>query len=192
MTAGKKIFNYILKFIIIIVAFCILLCGLMLSSCSKTQKIDDVTQFEEAINEVYGASTHIPCIEELGEYESVEILTKETKYCLWIINSITLKVKYDTANFEKALNDIELKYAFLKETKEELYDYFAIIDGYEIQVVDKTEKMQTDYSYHYPKCFLMIGVNRQEQTIVYLYHYDIDLDTIKDLDDFINKYYVFE
>lgn len=192
MINGKTTLKFLLKIIITIVIFFSLFYILILSSCSKTEKFNDVNQIEEKIREVRGAETHIPNDDELGEYESIELLLKETKYSLWTIDSLTLKVKYDASEFNKAINGIDLRYSFLKEAKEDLLDYNAIIDGYEIQIVEKIEKMQSDYSYDYPKCFMMIGVNKQEQTIVYLYHYDIDLDSIDDLDDFIDKYYILE
>lgn len=165
---------------------------LLLTSCSKTKRYNDITKFEELTNEVYGANYQIPSVDELGQYESIALFYNETKQIFWVIDSLTLKVTYNTVEFEKALNNIDLKYSFLKETKEYLLDYYAIIDGYEIQVVNKNEKMQDDYSYNYPKCFLMIGINKKEQTIVFLYHYDSDVDCIKDLDNFINKYYILE
>lgn len=192
MTTGRKIFKFIFKFIIIVIVIYILIYALMLTSCSKTKRYDDVTKFAEITNEVNGAHSHIPELNELGEYESVNLFHNETKQGLWIIDSLTLKVRYDAVKFEKVLNDINSKYFFLKEKKEDLFDCYAIVDGYEIQVVDKSEKMQDDYSYDYPKCFMMIGVNRQERTIVYLYHYDSDLDYIDDLDKFIDKYYILD
>ena len=36
---------------------------------------------------------------------------------------------------------------------------------------------------------MMIGINKEKHSIVYMYHYDIDLDEIKDLDAFVKKYY---
>lgn len=185
----KKIFNFILKFIII---FCILFYLLMLTSCSRTKRYDDVTKFKDIINKVNGADYQIPSIDELGEYESIALFYKDSKQFVWTINTLTLKVKYNSDEFENALNNIDLNYSFLKQTKDNLFDYTALIDGYEIQVVDKPESMTINYHYHYPKCFLMIGVNKQECTIVYLYHYDLDLDRIKDLDNYIEKYYVLE
>ena len=44
------------------------------------------------LREVCGAETHIPNDDELGEYESIELLLKETKYSLWTIDSLTLTV----------------------------------------------------------------------------------------------------
>ena len=91
----------------------------MLTSYSKTKRYDDVTKFAEITNEVYGAHSHIPELNELGEYESVNLFHNETKQGLWIIDSLTLKVRYDAVKFENVLNDINLKYFFLKETKED-------------------------------------------------------------------------
>lgn len=161
----------------------------MLGSCSRVKKFDDVERFEEAVNGVRGASTNFPDVDELGKYESIKLSTKKTKYILWEMNSLTLTVEYDSVEFENALNSIDSKYSFLKETKKELLDCTATISGYDIQVVDKAEKIQDGYYYYYPKCFMMVGVNTQAKKIVYLYHYDLDLDYIKDLDDFIDKYY---
>lgn len=192
MTAGKKYLKFVLKFIIIGLIIYISFYALMLIPFTKTKGYDDITKLDTVTNEVNGASLHIPQYDELGEYKSVNIFHKETKQFIWKIDSLTLKVRYDTDGFENALNNININYSFLKEPKEDMLDYYATIDGYEIQVVDKTEMMQADHSYDYPKCFMMIGVNRQEQTIVYLYHYDFDLDSIDDLDNYIKKYYILE
>ena len=117
MINGKTTLKFLLKILIIIVIFFSLFYILILSSCSKTEKFNDVNQIEEKIREVCGAETHIPNDDELGEYESIELLLKETKYSLWTIDSLTLKVKYDASEFNKAINNLYLRYSFLKEAK---------------------------------------------------------------------------
>jgi hypothetical protein len=192
MTIGKRIFKVLCKIVGVIIVLYTLFYVLLLLSCTNTEKYDEIESFPELINAVKGAENNIPNIEELGDYESVELHHKSTEYLLWQIETLTLNVRYETEKFESALDQINLKYTFLTESKEDLLDCDAEIDGYQVKVVDKTEKMQYGYSYDYPKCFMMIGINEHERKIVYLYHYDIDLDLIKDLDDFIKKYYVFE
>ena len=189
MTIGKKIIKISLRVLIIVIAFYILYYVLMLSSCSETEDFDNEADFEAKISEVDGASYHIPDTEKLGEYESITLKNKKTKYVLWSINTLSLTVKYNKENFEKEISSINSNYSFINEEKEGLYDYSASLNGYEIRIVEKDEKFKDDYCYYYPKYFLMIGINEEKQSIVYLYHYDIDLDKIDDLDDFIKKYY---
>ena len=192
MTVIKKALKVVLIIIVAIVSFYVLFYMSILGSLSSVKRYDDVKDFEDVIDDVHSANNHIPNVEQLGDYESVELAYKETKYLLWKVDALTLTVRYGKVEFEEALKQIDLNYSFLKETKEYLLDYCAIIDGYEIKVVNKTERMDDDYSYCYPKCFMMIAFNQKEKSIVYMYHYDIDLDEIKDLDEFIEKYYALE
>ena len=189
MITGKKILKFTIRTVLIIVAIYTLFYILMIVSCSKVKKYEDATDIKEAIRKVSGAYTHIPDTEELGTFESIKLYHKETKYALWKIESLTLMVKYDATEFENALNQINLKYAFLEGSRENLFEHRANIKGYTIQIV---EKMQADEFYNYPKCFLMIGTNAEDRSIIYMYHYDSELDCIKDLEDFIDKYYTFK
>ena len=38
---------------------------------------------------------------------------------------------------------------------------------------------------------MMIGINKKTQTISYMFHYDFELDEIKELDVFIKRFYSF-
>ena len=43
----------------------------------------------------------------------------------------------------------------------------------------------------YPKCSLIIGINRIENKIAYLYYWDIEIQEMDDLDKFIEEKFVF-
>ena len=189
MIIAKKCLKASLKILLIVSVLFALFCTSMLSSCSQTETSYNASDFETIINEVSGANNHLPSTEQLGTYESVFLNSKRTNYALWVINALSLHVEYNEENFEKEVAQIKAIYSFVNEEKEGLRDYSAFIYGYEILIVDKAERLESDYSYYYPKCFMMIGINKEKHSIVYMYHYDIDLDEIKDLDAFVKKYY---
>ena len=189
MTIGKKVFRIALVLVLGIVVFYFLFYLLMLSSCYQMQRYTDANDFQAVIQEVHGADGHIPSTEELGNYMSVELCHKETTYILSKTNTLTLKATYTAAEFEKALDQMDAELSFVSQPKEGLSDYDAVINGYEIRIVSKPEGMGNGYFYDYPKCFIMIGVNKETCSLVYMYHYDSELDKIDDLDAFVKKHY---
>lgn len=189
MIIGKKAFRIVIMLVLGIVVFYFLFYLVMLSSCYQMQRYTDANDFQAVIQKVHGADGHMPSTEELGNYTSVELCHKETKYVFSKTNSLTLKATYTAVEFEKEFDRINAEFSFVNKAKEGLPDYSAVINGYEIRIVSKSESMGNGYFYDYPKCFIMIGVNKEACSIVYMYHYDSELDKIKDLDAFVKKHY---
>ena len=180
----------LLKILSIVLVLYVLFYALILVSCSETDQFVDEAEFEEKILTVPGAKDHLPVLESLGDYKTVTFNTKTTKYVLWNTRALSMVVEYDDNCFEAEVEIVDRTYSFVDEKKEGLLDYSASVKGYEIRVVEKVEDMTDDYLYYYPKCFMMIGINKETNSIVYLFHYDIDLDEIKDLDKFIKRHYL--
>ena len=188
MIIGKKLVKNLLKILLVIVVFYIVFYTLMLSSCSETNHSSSEADYETMINEVRGASDHMPDIEKLGAYQNISINRKTTRYLLWGIDTVSVSVYYSENDFTEEIKKISESYSFVNENSEHLHDISATIDTCTVKIVDKEEK---PYSNYYPKCFMMIGTNYERRSITYMYHYDIDLDEIDNLDSFIEKYYLF-
>ena len=188
MIIGKKLVKNLLKILLVIVVFYIVFYTLMLSSCSETNHSSSEADYETMINEVRGASDHMPDIEKLGAYQNISINRKTTRYLLWGIDTISVSVYYSENDFTEEIKKISESYSFVNENSEHLHDISATIDTCTVKIVDKEQKT---YSNYYPKCFMMIGTNYERKSITYMYHYDIDLDEIDNLDSFIEKYYLF-
>ena len=60
----------------ILLAFCFILCGCLLVSCSEENQTTSENDYELYMSEVRYSSQHMPDIEELGNYEDIVIKTK--------------------------------------------------------------------------------------------------------------------
>ena len=163
---------------------------LSLLSCSERRNSTDERDYTGYIAEVSYAEGNMPSLESLGEYESISASRKTTKHILWSdTDTVALTVKYDDETFSEAKERLYSEYSLLTSEREYLSDIEASVNGFDIRIVDKEEDLMEKYGYYYPKCFLMVGANDSTQSIVYLFHYDLDLDKIDDLDEFIATYY---
>ena len=175
----------------ILLAFCFVLCGCLLVSCSEENQTTSENDYELYMSEVRYSSQHMPDIEELGNYEDIVIKTKTTTHGLaWNVDTISLMVTYCEETFETELQRVMAEYQFVSGVEGKLYDFEADVKGNDIRVVKKQQGYSDEYTYGYPEAFMMIGINEEKNSIVYMFHYDIDLDEINDLDSFIQKYYM--
>lgn len=176
------------KKLFLIFVLCI---SLFLSSCSHQSSSCVETDYNIFLNEVPYSNNHMPYLHELGNYESISITSKTTNNFLWADTyTISLIVEYDETSFINVKKGILEQYTFLEDPNNRLLDCEAESNGFNIKVVEKEEFLTGDAAYYYPKYFLMIGINDGTNQIAYLFHHDFDLDTIKNLDQFIETYYV--
>ena len=193
MTNGKKLLKIALIVLCAVAVFYIIFYLSILSATSETKSSDNVNEYAELLNSVKGSNVHMPDVEELGDYQKICINVKRTEnFMRWKIDTISVQVAYDKTNFDKEINELQAAYVFLSENKQTVQDISATVKGYDIKIVEKEEMIEGEYCYYYPKCFMMIGIDEQHNTIIYMYHYDIDLDEIKNLDKFVEKYFSFE
>lgn len=143
-------------------------------------------EYVECIKSVKNAQHHMPKIYELGDYEKILIRTEENFSLLFEVQTVSVVLHYDKNTYTKEKQKVLEKYSFLSETKNSLPDLEANVNGYNIKVVNKNTSNESFYSY--PKFFLMIGFNEDEKSIVYMFNYDFDLDSISNLDKYIKKY----
>ena len=120
----------LLKILSIVLVLYVLFYALILVSCSETDQFVDEAEFEEKILTVPGAKDHLPVLESLGDYKTVTLNTKTTKYVLWNTRALSMVVEYDDNFFEAEVENVDRTYSFVDEKKEGLLDYSASVKGY--------------------------------------------------------------
>lgn len=165
---------------------------LVLSSCKKSDYSENISDYEAFVNQVNYAKDHMPSLSEFNEIDHFSITRNTKQYLFWKVESVSLELRFTQKAYQENLKMIENKYHFLTEVKKGLNDYEAQIDGYYIRIVDIGNQGHENNSYHFPKCFMMIGVNVETNSVIYLFHNDPDLDEIKDLDKYIQQVYHIE
>ena len=180
------------RYLLLVSVLLLLSSVLMLASCSKENKTQSEKDYNSFLAAVTSADKHMPILENLGDYEEIDIKTRSTDFLVYHIDTVVLKVKYDEQTFLDEIERIEAEYSFVSSPKEGLYQFQTVVDEFEIRVVEKEEMMEEGaFLYDYPKCFMMIGINKKTQTISYMFHYDFELDEVKELDVFIKRFYSF-
>lgn len=175
----------------------LLCCCFCFSSCSKRYSSSNEKDYEKYISEVADAELYMPKLDELGNYESF-IVGRRTSNDIFIdtTETISLIVRYFEDDFDIVVNQIEHKYEFISSSLDNYPDYEAEVDNYYFRV-DRNSLCEmvsypSDEIVLYPKCSLIVGVNRAENTIAYLYYWDIEMNEMSNLDKFIEEKFVLE
>lgn len=176
---------------ILIIGLLLIIGVIYINTSSYDQKTDNPLEYEEYLEKVDYSKYHMPQLDSLNDYQNIMIYYKHDEL-ISTIDTIVLKVVYDKEVFVEELENINNNYTFLSNTSNELEDIEADVNGYQIKVVKKDIGYSGEEYYLYPKAFLMIGVNYENNSIIYLFNSDTSLDVISDLDKHVNDYYLFE
>lgn len=182
-----KVLKLSLRIELLILFLSVIFWVISLASCSNSNNSNDEKDYVFYVNEVNGGYLNMPKIDEVGNFNNLSINRKSTIIFIWNIETVSLVLNYTEENFKEEIKKIYLKYNFVDETKENLTDFSASVDGYDINIVETEEFFE---EYYCPKSFLMIGINENTNSILYMYYYDIDLDKIDNLDEFIKDYFI--
>ena len=166
-----------------------------LCSCSNKYESTSERDYEAFISEVRDAEQHMPRINDLGNYNSFSIIRRcPGDIFIDTTDSITVIVQYDEQNFIKSRDLIDINYQFVKRGKDYVLDTEATSKGFRLRVVDDPRfygNRADGYKPFNANKLLIIGINEEDFKIAYLYHWDHSIDSIEDLDGFIeNKYYL--
>lgn len=172
----------------------LILCAcLLLPSCSQEEYLStNEDDYRIYVQEVYQAELHMPSLKELGEYKEI-CITRRLPQGVFAktTSSIALIVQYEASEFYKALDYVYSQYIFLSCANDQIWDIEAQLNYYNFYIVSKPTSNEWNKSYYnYPHAFMMIGVDKNEFKIAYLFHYDSELDRIKNLDEFICDSYL--
>ncbi len=159
---------------------------LITTGCSKTT--NNIDEYLNTNTDIDIASSYVmPKLETLAEYEGISYNLVEQSLIVFESQSIALKVKYTKNAYENEKDTLVNQYEFLDSkvlsdfdnSKYYIPEYEFSISEYDFKVVD----ISSDPNTQYPKSFGMIGTSDSQNSIVYLYYYDLDLDYIDSTDD---------
>lgn len=148
-------------------------------------------RYDHYLQKIPGSELFMPILDELGEYEDIDVRFKHTEMLFFYANSIALYVAYDESQYEMRKTALFEHYTLLSEPVIWGDSYLipeieTIVNGYHVYVVDNTEGYDGYCAYKdycFPKKFGMIGFNDDTYELVYLFFYDFDLDLISLVED---------
>lgn len=171
-------------------------CCLCFSSCSREYSSTKEEDYISYLGEVADAELYMPKLEELGDYDSI-LLTRKTRNDNFFdtTESIALIVQYSPDGFETFIGNINEKYDFINSQMDNYKDFEAEVEGYHFKVDSNSLlemiKYPSNEKEFYPSCSLLVGINRLENKIAYLYYWDIEIHEMNNLDKFIEEKFVF-
>ena len=148
----------------------------------------DINEYEKYVEEVSYASKFMPNLNDLGVYEDAKFgyrLSMYSSFLGFYSDGISLFVTYGD-NYTETKENVLNSYEFLNEN--EMVDESGDIQfpltsfdykGYTFQIVPY-RNYWTNSSSSTCKSFMMIGYNDANNTILYLYFYDFDIDYLYD------------
>lgn len=136
-------------------------------------------------------SHFLPTLSEVGDTEDMTYYLYEEICLIFAWDADVLVCEYSEAEYIEQKAKIEEKYVFEDEVDVSYNDYdpyvcypYAEIDGFLFRRLENSAEDGGEY-YYYPKYVYLIGTNDETREIVYIDFYDIDLDYISSLDEFI-------
>ena len=175
----------------------LLCCCFCLLSCSKRYSSSYEEDYKKYISEVVDAESYMPQLDELGGYKSF-LVGRRTNSDIFIdtTETISLIVHYCEEDFDFVVSQLEYKYEFISSSLENYLDYEAEVNNYYFRVDSNSLCEMVSYPsseiVFYPKRSLIIGINRIENKIAYLYYWDIEIQEMDNLDKFIEDKFVLE
>ena len=182
----KKAF---LIFVNILIASAIIFGGFYSLLFGSYERIEtDISKYSENLQGIGSAERMMPSLESLGDYVSLEYTYKVHCYSTFVgffSDGYELCVTYDESQYETKKAEVLSSYDFLQEPViAEDGDYLIPLTelhykGFTLKIVPD----ETQFTYCPCKSFMMVGYNDATNQIVYLYHYDFDIDYIATADE---------
>ena len=125
-------------------------------------------------------SEFMPDLAELGKPSHIEYYRLFSHFLIFSCEADGLICSYSQEDYEIQKARLDTTYIFQKEKTGDNFDPMVDIDGYQFRMLSVEE-----YDLCYPKNVVLIGYSDNTKEIIYLEFYDIDLDYITSLKDFI-------
>lgn len=175
--------------IVVCILLCLIVCVSVFGVGFKTKNGDKYAKYLETSAD---AEDWMPSLDEVGDYKGIMITRK--RIANGLINSthsVALMLEYSSEAFEAECERLNDEYKFISNGYECIEDYVAEVDGYEFRIVEGSLCTTTSTlgSRSWPKSCFLIGINHEQSKIAYLYHWDIELEEIEDLDAFVKRRY---
>lgn len=122
----------------------------------------------------------LPDLTELGKPTHMEYYRLFSYYFIFSCEADGLICSYNQEDYAIQKAKLDTTYIFQAEKTEDNFDPMVEIDGYQFRMLSSKE-----YDLYYPKKMILVGCSDDTNEIVYLEFYDIDLDYITSLKDFI-------
>lgn len=160
---------------------------LSLSSCTRRkQKTTDEAEYENYLSKVEYSEDYMPSMAWCGNYSSATATYKHEYLIFFDVYTVGLFLSYNEYEYNSQKNAILSDYKFFSVGDESLdSDCDATIEDYNIQLV------KDEYEYSTMKMGLLIGLDDTNYKICYLFYYDFDLDSLDDLDSYIEDFFYF-
>ncbi len=174
-----------MKKISLLLALCIM-ATFLLTACSEKFVSSEEIDYSEYIEKVAGAGSFMPTLDQVGNYSSFKATYKHSRTALmYELDTVGLFLTYDDADdFAEAVENLSYEHLFYEgHPDEEKTDHLAKVKGYDIKMVKEEYELEV-----YKSAFL-IGVNEEKQKICYLFYYDFDMDSLSDLDSYIDEHF---
>lgn len=121
----------------------------------------------------------MPSLVDMGNYTNISYYNYQSHFILGSPSANTVVIKYNEEEYEKEKQELLLKYVFQTDPIRNT-EPSATIDEYEFKMLSPDE-----YCNYYPKHVRFIATNDQAYEIIHIDFYDVELDYIESVEDFI-------
>lgn len=146
----------------------------------KHYKSDEAVQ---QYSSVKSESNMMPELSELGNTTDIEHYNVFSAFYIFSTETDYLICRYTQEEYEIQKTRLDTAYTFQTETITDDYsncEPMIEIDGYQFRMLSNEA-----YDLYFPKNIVLIGCSDEAREIVYLEFYDLDLDFVYSLKDFI-------
>ena len=145
----------------------------------RYEEDEAVQQYSNSVSE----SKLMPEISELGNPEKIEYYNLFSAFVIFTYETDGLICTYTQEEYAIQKARLDTTYSFQTEKTADDILPAVEIDGYQFWLLSNNE-----YDLYYPKEVVLVGYSDDANEIVYIEFYDIDLDYITSLEEFIEDY----
>lgn len=172
---GKSVLSILLVIVLSIISFVFVVFG--------TFKELHSYNGDKAVNEyssiIFYESEAMPNLNETGDYEEIRLFNYKSYYLLGNSVANTVVLKYDKDKYDAEKQRIADTYIFQEESIRNTIPN-SLIDDYYFKMLSIQ-----DYCDYYPKHVRFVATNDKTNEIVHINFYDVELDYIESVEDFI-------
>lgn len=183
-----------IKVLLIVILICSVMIGgfFWLLAGNYVRVKTDIDKYETDLQQVSNAAAFMPKLDALSGYTNIKYTYQNRCYSTlagFYSDAFALFVTYDQNQYQTAKRAILSEYTFLEEPVMGSTGAYELpvtefeYEGYHFKIVPDKEYLD----YCACKSFMMIGVNDETSSIVYMYYYDFDIDYIAEVGDHLEE-----
>ena len=155
---------------------------------NRTKTDNDINNFHSLFFHEQALQV-IPEPANLPEHLSIFYQHQYYRVLFWPKDTVTLIVEYDEIGFEREKAKLDERTYLDRAIHERMPQYEFRINSFDFRILNDLREEIDDF---YPKQWGAIAMSDEKKKIAYLYHHSTELDIIRNVPEYIKRYFRYD